>query len=321
MSRPKVLITNRVPDEHLEPLLGWADILQGSSPMNLMKREEVLQSPKDLQAIINYAELHVDDELLSTFPNLKIIASASIGIDHLNIPLLDTRGIWATNVPNAFVTSTADCAMGLLLTVARRIGEADSYIRSGRWAEEGFQPGRWDGLLLEGKTMGIIGFGKIGRAIARRAEAFGMKIRYYNRSHSIDPRYGDLVDVLQMSDVCSLHVPLSAETRGMMDASKLALLPRGAILLNLSRGGVVDEKALVKVLQSGHLAGAGLDVFENEPKPHPGLLEMNQVVMTPHIGGGTRESRQEARLLCAENIARALKGHRPLTPVNKIKVR
>lgn len=310
------MITNQVPDEHLEPLLGWTEIIQGYSSINLMKRHEVLQCPSDIQAIINYAELKVDQGLLDNFPQLKIIASASIGIDHLNLNLMEARGIWATNVPNAFVNSTADCTMGLLLMVARRIGEADLYVRAGEWEKDGFQPGRWDGILLEGRTIGIIGFGKIGRALARRAEAFGMNVRFYNRSKSMDPRYGELDDVLQCADVCSIHVPLRPETRSIIDADKIAMLPKGAILLNLSRGGVVNEPALINALQNGHLAGAGLDVFENEPKPHPKLLKMRQVVLTPHIGGGTRESRRDARLLCAENVSRVLKNHPPLTPVS-----
>jgi glyoxylate reductase len=315
--KPKILITNKVPEDHLEPLLGWTDIIYGPAGGSLMPREEVLRQDPALAAIINQAELKVDTELLERFPKLKIIASVSIGLDHLDIPLLNDRGIWASNVPDAFVGSAADCAMALLLNVARRIREADIYVRSGDWKRDGFQPGRWDGMNLEGKTLGLVGFGKIGQAVARRAEAFGMSILIHDPAHKGDPRHRDLDTLLAGSHVLSLHLPLLPTTRGLIDAKKLALLPPDAIVLNLARGGVLSDAALVDALKSGHLSGAGLDVFENEPTPHPELIAMPQVILTPHIGGGTRESRRQARLLCAENVARVLKGEKPVTPVNQ----
>lgn len=315
--KPKVLITNRVPEEHLAPLLHWTDIIQGPSGTALMPRAEVLRQAPEVAAIINQAELKTDRELLDHAPRLKIIASVSIGVDHLDIPLLNERGIWATNVPDTFVASAADCTIALMLAVGRRLLEADRYVRGGDWRTDGFQPGRWDGISFAGKTMAIIGFGKIGRAVAERAAAFGMRIRIHDPMCVEDPRYGGLDEVLGEADVCSLHLPLLPSTRHLINRDKLALLPRGAILLNLARGGVLCEDSLVEALQSGHLYGAGLDVFENEPDPNPGLLSLSQVVLTPHIGGGTRESRHQARLTCAENVARVLKGQPPLNPVNR----
>ncbi|MCC5808042.1 MAG: hypothetical protein JJU00_17070 [Opitutales bacterium] len=316
--KPKVLITNRVPEDHLAPLLGWTEIIQGPGGGALMPRGEVLRLAPDLDAIINQAELKVDRELLEKASRLKIVANVSIGIDHLDTEALGAAGVEATNVPDAFVESAADCALALLLCVARRILEADAYVRSGAWPRDGFQPGRWDGALLAGKTIGIVGFGKIGRGVARRAGAFGMQVRVHDPACTDDSRHLPLDELLATADVLSLHLPLLPSTRGLIDGTKLALLPKGAVVLNLARGGVLREDALVAALKSAHLGGAGLDVFENEPRPHPALVDMPNVVLTPHIGGGTRESRRQARLLCAENVARVLKGQRPLTPVKEV---
>jgi len=316
--KPRILITNKVPEDHLEPLLGWTEILYGPAGGALMPRAEVLRLAPQLDAIINQAELKVDAELLDRAPRLRVIANVSIGLDHLDLTLLTSRGIWTTNVPDHFVASAADCTFAILLSLVRRIVEADRYVRSGRWARDGFQPGQWDGMLLEGKTIGIVGFGKIGRGVARRAEAFGMRVCLHDPACTYDPHYRPLDDLLREADVLSLHMPLLPSTRGLFGREKLALLPKGAVVLNLARGEVLQESALVEALQSGHLAGAGLDVFENEPNPHPALLEMPNVVLTPHVGGGTRESRRQARLLCAENVARVLRGEQPLTPVNQI---
>ena len=284
----RVLITNHVPEEHLAPLAGLAEIIMGPAGGPLMPRAEVLRLAPELDAIINQAELRVDAELLDAAGRLKIIASVSIGTDHLDLPLLTQRGIWATNVPDAFVESVADCGLALLLNLARRIRAADAYVRSGRWAGDGFRPGVWDGLLLSGKTIGIVGFGKIGQAVARRAEAFGMRVVFHNRSGAGDPRYRELDGLLAESDVVSLHAPLLPSTRGLFDARRFSLMKPGAILINLSRGGLVQDRALLEALKSGRLAGAGLDVFENEPNPDPEFLTLENVILTPHIGGGTR---------------------------------
>jgi glyoxylate reductase len=314
--KPIVLITNRVPPDHLAPLLEWTEIIQGPEDGSLVPRAEVLRLAPELDAIINQAELRVDRELLDRAKRLKIIASVSIGTDHLDKEALHAAGVIATHVPDAYVESAADCALALLLSVARRIPVADAYVRSGVWPADGFQPGRWDGTLLAGKTIGIVGFGKIGRAVARRAQAFGMQVRLFDPASSNDPRYLPLDQLLTVADVLSLHMPLLPSTRGLIHAEQLARLPHGAIVLNLARGGVLNDAALADALSSGHLGGAGLDVFENEPAPHPALLKLPNVVLTPHIGGGTRESRRQARLLCAENVARVLKGQPALTPVN-----
>jgi len=313
----KVLITNQVPPEHLAPLEGVAEIIMGPEGGPMCTREEVLRLAPELDGIINQHELQVDRELLMAAPHLKVVANVAIGYNNMDIAALDEYGVWGTNCPGVFAESAADHTLGLLLAVARRIPEADRYCRSGQWAEDGFQPGPWDGILLRGKTMGIIGFGQIGRAVAKRAEAFGMEVVFFDVVETGDPRQRDLNSLLRSSHVVSLHVPLIEATHHLLNVETMALLPPGAVILNLARGPVVDEAALAEALDSGQLLGAGLDVAENEPDLHPGLLNHPRVVFTPHIGGGTVESRREARLVCARNVAAVLRGERPSNAVNQ----
>ena len=309
-----VLITNTVPDNVLEPLAGRAHIIQG--PPEIMTRAEVLRLAPDLDAIINQGELAINTELLDHAPRLKIVANVAVGYNNFDVPLMSARGVWGTNAPDIFTEPTADCTFALMLAVARMLVKADRFVREGAWTR--FEPGPWDGVLLHGKTLGIVGYGQIGKAVARRAQAFGMKIIYTRRQPDSDPAYRPLEALLAESDFISLHTPLTETTRHLMNAETFAHVKRGAYLINMARGPVVDEAALVAALESGQLAGAGLDVFEQEPQVHPALIGMDNVVMAPHIGGGTVESREQARLLCAENVAAVLQGQRPLTPVNEI---
>ena len=315
--KPKILITNHVPDDHLEPLLGLAEIIKGPSGGPMFSREEVLALAPDLVGIINQHELAVNRELLAAAPKLRIVANVAIGYNNLDILALDEAGVWASNCPDPFSEPAADHTIALLLAVARRVPEADAYVRSGQWARDGFQPGPWDGMLLGGKTIGIVGFGQIGRGVAKRAEAFGMRVVFHNTSGQNDPRYRTLEVLLAESDVVSLNCPLVPATRHLLNSQSIALMKRGAFVLNMARGPVVDENALAAALASGHLGGAGMDVAENEPQIHPGLLAQKNVVFTPHIGGGTVESRKQARLTCARNVAEVLQGRPPLNPVNR----
>ena len=312
----QVLITNAVAADALQPLAGVAEVIQGPAGGRLMSRETVLRYAPKLHGIINQAELTVDAALLDAAPELKIVANVAIGVNNLDLKQMEQRGVWATNVPDAFVASTAECTFALILNLLRRINAADRYVRSGQWLNDGFQPGIWDGVLLAGKTLGIIGYGRIGKAVAQRARAFDMRVIYHTRTRSDDDAYRTLDDLLAEADVITLHTPLTARTRHLIDARRLAQMKASACLINMSRGAVVQEQALVDRLLDGKIAGAALDVFEFEPKVHPALLQMSNVCLTPHIGGGTRESRRAARRLCAENIAAVLQGKRPITPVN-----
>ena len=193
-----------------------------------------------------------------------------------------------------------------------KIAEGDRYVRTGQWERDGFHPVRWEGMLLSGKVLGIVGFGAIGQAVARRAEAFGMRILFNRSQPDPDPRYRDIDRLLTEADVVSLHTPLTESTRHLINSERLALMKPGAILINLARGKVVDEAALVAALQLGHLWGAGLDVFENEPAVHPGLLELPNVVLCPHVGGSAVEARRAARMLASENVLRVLRGEQPV---------
>lgn len=310
---PLVLITNTVPPEHLAPLDGVARVLMGPTGGDLMPRAEVLKLAPTLAGIISQAELRVDAELLDLAPRLRVVANVAIGVDNLDLPLLRRRGIVATNVPNAFVDSTADCTLGLILAAARRLVEADRFVRAERWRS--FQPGTWDGTLLAGKTLGLVGYGKIGQAVERRARAFGLDVIHFRRSDTSAPGYRPLSELLAASDFVSLHAPLNPDSNRLINADRLRQMKRGSFLINMARGRVVDEGALVAALQSGQLAGAALDVFEDEPRVHPALLTMPNVVLSPHLGGGTHESRRQARHLSAANVAAVLLGRPALTPL------
>jgi glyoxylate reductase len=284
----------------------------------LMARAEVLAAVGGAIAIVNQGELGVDAELLDYAPNLRIVANIARGFDNLDLAAMTARGVWATNVPDAFAAPTAEVALALMLMVMRRLGEADRYVQAGEWTR--FDPGRWDGATLVGKTLGLIGFGKIGQAVANRARAFGMEIIYTQR-HRVDDSdatWLPLDELLARADIVSLHMPATPETFHMINAETLGRMKPGAVLINTARGSVVDECALVEALRRGHLGGVGLDVAEHEPRVHPALLAQRNVVITPHLGGGTVESRREARSWAIANVAAVLAGNAPLSPLNDL---
>ena len=311
-SRPVVLITTALPRSQLSHLAGLARIVMGPPGGDTMPRARVLQMAPQLAGIISQGELTVDAELLDRAPSLRIVASASVGVDKLDLSLMAQRGVYATNAPTYFVEATADYTLGAILALMRRLTEADRYVRSGRWHR--FQPGAWDGGLLKDKVLGIVGYGAIGRAVARRATGFGLKVIYYSRTPSKEPGYTPLNRLLSKADIVSLHVPLTVDTYGLMNSSRLDRMKRGAYLINTARGRVVDEAALIRVLNSGQLAGAALDVFAQEPQVPAALRRHNNVLLTPHLGGGTRESRLMAWSICLSNVARVLAGQYP-TPL------
>jgi glyoxylate reductase len=310
----QVLITNEVPREVLAPLKGLAEVVLGPGRGELMPRAEILRLGGRLHAIINQAELTVDAELLTHCPHLRIVANVAAGTDNFDAALMARHGVWATNTPGVSCAAIADLTLALLLCLARRVVAADAFVRSGRWLA--FAPGVWDGDLLAGRTLGIVGYGGSGRAVEVRARAFGMEVIHHRRSASGEPGFRSLDKLLAHSDYVTIHVPLTSETCGLMNRERFMQMKPGAFFLNLARGRVVVEADLVEALASGHLAGAALDVFEDEPRVHPGLLSMPNVVLTPHIAGGTHQTRLAARRLAVENVARVLRGGPPVTPVN-----
>jgi glyoxylate reductase len=305
---PKVLITLGVPEEHLAPLRGIAELVILDHGTNSAPRETVLKKIKGCTGVISQGELRVDDELLDAAgAGLQIVANAAMGVDNLDLEAISKRGICVSNTPDAFAASTADHSMGLLLALTRRIAEGDRFVRSGAWAETKMQPLRWEGALAGGKTLGLIGFGRIAKLVETRAEAFNMKVIHTRTRPDGSDTYREFDELLGQSDIILVLVPHTKATHHLIDTKALGKMKRGALFINVARGKVMDEEAVVSALQSGHLGGAAFDVFEEEPVVNPALFTMANVVLTPHIGGATMEERKQGRLEAAENVARFLK--------------
>jgi glyoxylate reductase len=262
-----------------------------------------------VEAILPTPRERVDDDVLSAAPRLALVASHSVGVDHVDLEACRRRGIRVTNTPDVLTDATADLAWALILAVARRVGEGEALARSGSW--NGWKPQELLGVSLAGRVLGIYGMGRIGRAVARRGEGFGMRILTFERDGSED----DFRRFLSEVDVLSIHAPLTEATRGRFGEKEFLEMKKGAILINTARGPLVEEGALAAALSSGRLFGAGLDVYEREPKIHPGLIALSNVVLLPHLGSATVETRLAmARLACGE-IVRFAKGEPLLHPV------
>lgn len=316
--KPRVLITGKFPDAVVRPLEELAEVIQWKGqPHDLMPRAEVLRAIGGMSAVINQAELKVDEELLSHGDALKIVANISIGVDNLDLGLLSRRGIWASNTPGHFDYPVAEYAIGGIILMLRRLLEADRFARSGQW--NSFQPGLWDGDGLRGKTLGIIGMGSIGRSLARLGACLGMKVIYHNRSQSA-PEYpwASLAELLRSADVVSVHVPYSTATHELIGGAEFAAMKPGTVFVNTSRGKVVNEPALVRNLVSGHLGGAVLDVFFDEPHVPEALRTMHNVLLSPHVAGGTRSGRIACYKMAVANVMAVLTGHAPVNPVNQL---
>ena len=251
----------------------------------------------------------VDERMLELLPNLRIVANYGAGYDLIDVDACRRRGVAVTNTPGVTSAATADLAFGLILAVRRRIVAGDSFVRSGRWGS-GWADEPLKGDEVAGSTLGIVGLGRIGRAVAQRAQGFEMRV-LYTRSRAVpDPAYRPLADLLAEADIVTLHVPLTEETRGLIDAERLALMRDGTCLINTARGTIVDEPALVAELVSGRLQ-AGLDVFADEPNVPPELFELPNVVMTPHLGTATQATREAMTRVLVDNLLAAEAG-RPL---------
>ncbi|HPC84254.1 MAG TPA: D-glycerate dehydrogenase [Thermoanaerobaculaceae bacterium] len=261
----------------------------------------------------------VGAEVFSACPRLRVVANYAVGVNNIDLVAAGRAGVVVTNTPDVLTEATADLTWALILAVSRRVLEGDRMVRQGRF--EGWRPDLLLGPGLQGKTLVVVGLGRIGTAVACRGVAFGMRVVAYTRSRAAAPPgvecelAGDLDAVLPRADVLTLHCPLTPETRGLIDARRLGLLPPGAILVNTSRGEVVDESALVAALEAGRLSGAGLDVYEREPAVHPGLVGRDDVVLLPHLGSATRETRAAMADLTVDNVLAVLAGRPPLTPV------
>lgn len=283
-------------------------------------REEVLRRVKDKEGLTCLLTERINDDLLRVAPKLRIVANVAVGYDNIDLDACTRRGVVCTNTPGVLDETTADFAWTLLMAGARRLGEGEALARSGNW--KGWNLDQLCGADVWGKTLGIVGFGRIGRALARRASGFQMQVLYSDAvrapedvERSLNAEFCDMNKLLAESDFISLHVPLLPETRGLFDAPKFFRMKPTAFLINTSRGPVVDEAALVAALEAKKIAGAALDVFENEPFIHPGLKRPN-VVLTPHLASASIETRSKMAVMAANNVIAFFKGQRPPNMLN-----
>jgi glyoxylate reductase len=247
---------------------------------------------------------------------LRVVANYAVGVDNVDIAAATARGVAVANTPDVLVEATADFTFALLLAAARRLGEGERMVRAGEW--RGWTPELLLGSDVAGKTLGIVGMGRIGRAVARRARGFSMPV-IYSRGKDPDAREVSFDELLATSDVISLHCPLTPETRGLIDARALAAMKPGAILVNTARGAIVDDGALAAALESGRLGGAGLDVFTDEPRIDPRLLAARRAVLAPHLGSATTNARIRMAELCVTAVRDVLAGRRPPNLVNEVR--
>jgi len=314
----KIFITRRLPEEGLRLLKEHElEIYEGDAPPS---KEEIIEGVKDKDALICLLTDKIDAEVMDSAPNLKIIANYAVGIDNIDVEEATKRGILVTNTPGVLTETVADLAWALLMAIARRIVEGDKFMREGKF--KGWAPLLMLGSDVYGKTIGIIGAGRIGSAVARRAKGFNMRILYYSRKRNekleeeCNAKYVDLETLLKEADFVSLHTPLTEETYHMIGEKGLKMMKPTAYLINTARGKCVDENALVKALKEGWIKGAALDVFENEPAIHPELKKLDNVVLTPHIGSASYETRSKMAVMVAKNVIAALEGKLPPNCVN-----
>ena len=313
--KKKILVTGRLPDEIMAQLDTVCD-MEANREDRPMEREQVLKRIADREGLLSMITDRVDAELMDRAPNLKIISNLAVGYNNIDVAAATARGIAVTNTPGVTTEPTADLTLGLILAVARRIVEEDRLTREGKF--QYWAPMLFLGRSVARKTLGIVGFGAIGQAVAKRARGFDMRI-LYNRRRRLDEarerelgiEYAGFGRLLRESDFVSLHVPLTDETRHLIGAKELRQMKPTAFLINASRGPVVHEKDLVEALRMGVIAGAGLDVYENEPALAPGLTELPNVVLTPHVGSGTIEDRTLMARMATENLLAGLKGEVP----------
>src|SRR5687767_717180 len=314
----KVLVTREIPDAGLRLLRDFDVTVVSESPP---ERGELLEAVRGVAGILPIFTEKMDAEVMDAAGDgLKVIANMAVGYDNVDVEAATERGVVVTNTPEVLNETTADTAFMLLLAAARRLGEAERLLRSGGW--DAWGPMQLTGPDVWGKKLGIVGFGRIGQAVARRARGFGMEILYHDQyrneeaEQELGARYLDLNELLRACDFISVHTPLTDETHHLIGATELDRMKPETVLVNTSRGPVVDEASLADALAEDRIFAAGLDVYEEEPEVHPRLLELENVVLAPHIGSASVETRDKMAVLAAENIVAVLSGEEPKTQVN-----
>jgi len=320
-ARPPVLVTRRLPQEALDRIVARCDMTLYDGE-GVMARHQLLAEVAGKAGAITLLTDRVDEEFLDAAgPQLKIVANYAVGFDNIDVEACTRRGVLASNTPEVLTETTADTAFALMMAAARRIAEGDRFVRSGA-------PWVWGPLMMLGQdvhhaTLGIVGFGRIGQALARRARGFSMRVLYHDMyrppaevERELGADYRDLDDLLHESDFVSLHTSLTPQTRHLINARRLALMKPTAVLVNTSRGPVIDEQALAEALRQGQIFAAGLDVFEREPDVHPGLLACDNAVLIPHLGSATVKTRLAMAGLAVDNLLAALEDRHPPTLLN-----
>ncbi|HEY8531042.1 MAG TPA: D-glycerate dehydrogenase [Limnochorda sp.] len=320
MGKWKVFVTRRLPSPAEEILAAECEAVFFGEDRPIT-RAELLDGVRGVDGLIALLSDTIDGQVMDAAgPRLRVIANYAVGFNNIDVAEATRRGILVTNTPGVLTEATADLTWALIMSTARRVVEGDAYMRSGQF--NGWSPTLLLGQEVYGKTLGVVGFGRIGQAVARRAKGFNMRVLYYSRRRvpeaeaELGAEYRELDQLLAESDFVSLHVPLTDQTRHLIGRRELELMKPTAILVNVARGPVVDEAALVEVLRQGRIAGAGFDVYEEEPKMAPGLAELSNVVLLPHLGSATRETRAKMAEMVATDLLEALRGRRPPHLVN-----
>ena len=316
----RVFVTARLPEEVVTLISRYHQVDAHEEDLP-MERRKLLMGVEHSEGLLCTITDRIDEEVLERAPALRVIANNGVGFDHIDIDAATRRGIPVTNTPGVLTDATADLAFGLILATARRIVEGDKKTRDGRfryWA-----PLHFLGQEVSGKTLGIVGFGRIGKAVARRAAGFNMKVIYYSRTRlepllekKLHAAFTPLEVLFREADFVTLHVPLNPQTRYLIGENQLKIMKPSACLINTARGPVVDERALVEALRNGVIGAAGLDVYENEPELSQGLADLDNVILLPHVGSATIETRTRMAFMAAENLLTAIKGEPPPNCLN-----
>ena len=313
-----IYVTRRIPQAAIDLLSSYFDVSVNPFERNL-RRAELLEHIKDADAILCLLSDSIDRSVMDAAPRLKCISNYAVGYNNIDVEYASKQGIVVCNTPKVLTETTADLTWALIMSCARRIVESDSFLRSGEF--KGWEPMLLMGADIHHKTLGIIGMGRIGQAVAKRASGFGMRVLAYDPSLPEDHTTAlwksvDLLTLLREADFVSLHVPLTEKTQHMIGPGELKLMKRGAILINTSRGAVINESALIEALRQNRIAAAGLDVYEKEPYIPQELLELKNVVLLPHIGSATTETRTAMGIMAAQNAIAVLKGEEPPSRIN-----